>query len=531
VRPLLPTWYAFFVAMAAPALAAPQEGLALAWEDAKKLDKATAYYTRYLDLTHAEAMYGPGGYASYAKDDTVLLNYLSTSPNLYTPRTLTVKGKDAQGKEVDVPQMLAVDLRRLCSYKDKDRPLYLYKLWERLVDREFFYHQFDGYQDVEDWDVDQFGRRVPTQARGRRNVRKMRPADHLNKAQLAELYAATASQVPVVCGDWFFWLASVSADRGNEKDGKFVGGGYGYYDFLGLKNRADYFRVIGFDPNNLKSEESLLLAVVDKTDGGVAQNHRMIAREDAVGRPAWRTLDFLDNNLGNRNPLKILNPYRGLDHQAEEHFGTLSNGLAVTIACDAKGNLQTTAPDKIGPDKSARWDGNKDYRIHTTRSCFSCHSNGFLQDIPDKVRATYRFDPKGGYNALASADEYEREFLQAAYLRDLNVKVRRDREEYELALAPLLPPLKDKPSSTQVAEVFNEGYFRYELARMSPAMVAAGLGVTPEVFAERFRAYRLNDKLSSHPINVLSTGGAMARVDYEEHYALLMQITRGVSVP
>src|SRR6185437_3694782 len=95
------------------------------------------------------------------------------------------------------------------------------------------------------------------------------PARHLNRAAADELYRLTQSQVPVVTGDWFFVQTCIEADRGG------IGRGFGYYDFLGMKNRADYFKIIGLDEKDWRGVISEVAAIVLGHNSGVASNDRV----------------------------------------------------------------------------------------------------------------------------------------------------------------------------------------------------------------------------------------------------------------
>lgn len=473
--------------------AAPQEGLSLALADARQLSKEDAYSTRYLDLTHLDQ-----------KQFEFYRTVLDFQVNLLSREAGLVKTRAVAGGQV-----LAFDLR---DYGIDP------KVWERLLTREPYYHEVRVNLEYSPNTVttNQYGQQVQ-QKGAAKQVRKQYPGSYLPPKQVQELYALTTSSVPIVLGDWFFVMTAVAADRGG------IGQGFGYYDFLGLKTRADYFRLIGFDEKDWRGIISEIGAVVLAHNSGVAQNDRLVVRRGAVDGWAWFTLDFFDSNRDDKNPLAILDRDKGLKHQAERHFGRLPNGLPVVIACDDKGVLQETAPDKIGPDTSAH--GN-DKRIHSSKSCLSCHSNGFLKDVPDEVRAIYTMDREKGYNLLTSPLKEEQLKLQRIYMRDIQRHLDWDRAAYAKAVQECVG-LDIKT----VTDDYREGYERYILHPVEAVQVAAGLGLSKADFDAKLRAYRSADPLASHILAALSVGRPITRTSYESVYALLQQITRGVALP
>lgn len=480
----------FWFLLGGIAHAAPQDGLLFAWVDAKTLDKNTAYFTRYLDMSH----FDKNRQEFYSTLLNFHINLLSREAALVPCRIF------ANGR------MLAIDLR---DYGIDP------KVWERLVAREPYYHETRVILDYPTvTTTDQYGKAQQTKG-APKQVRKVSPARHLPSKDVQELYVLTRSEVPVVTVDWFFAMTAVAADRGG------IGKGFGYYDFLGLKNRADYFKLIGFDEKEWRGIISEIGAIVLAHNSGVAQNDRMVVRRGAVDGWAWFTLDFFDNNLEDRNPLAILDRDKGLKHQAERHFGRLPNGLPVVIACDDKGVLQETAPDKIGPDTTAR--GN-DKRIHSSKSCLSCHSNGFLKDIPDEVRLIYTVDREKGYNLLTSPIKEEQIKLQRIYLRDLQQHLDADRASYAKAVQEC-----NGQEVKLACEDYREGYEAYILRPLSPDACAAGLGVSRQDFDRRLAAYRTADPLAAHALAALSVNRPITRSSFESLYPLLQQVTRGVA--
>jgi hypothetical protein len=477
------------LAWAANAPAAPPEAFAQVLLDARTVyaqDKETAYFTRYLDLTHKS----DEDFTFYRTVLTLHVNLLSREALIVAPR--------------QVGKILALDLR---DYGIDA------KVWERLINREPYYHQQKEYvEQTPRYGTDAYGRQVVT-GHDQKKAVKIAAADFIPQPQAKELYALTQSQVPVVLGDWFFVQTSVEADRGG------IGKGFGYYDFLGLKNRDDFFKLVGFDEKDRRSIVSEIGAVVMGHNSGVAQNDRMVVRRGAVDGFLYFTIDFFENNLDEQNPLAILDRDKGLKHQAERHFGVLPNGLPAMLACNDKGVLQDTAPDKIGPDHTAS--GN-DKRIHPSKSCVSCHSNGFLKPITDEVRQIYSVDRERGYNLLASPSKEEQLKLSRIYLRNLNQKLEDDRKAYTRAVKEC----NGQDVAAACAD-YRDAYERYVLKSLDIEAIAAGLGVTVPHLQARLKTYRSADKLTAHNLAPLSVGRPITRGNYEQLFPLLMAVARG----
>jgi hypothetical protein len=467
---------------AGPLFADPGSALAFAVEDACELARTEAgrerlHYVRYLDLSSHEPGDKPGQRGWWARLLTMQLNALSREAHLTPPRVV------AGGN------LLAFDLR---DYRiDK----FVYGRLNGLTAGEPYFHVVVR--------IDEHGR----------SVKKSDYAPWMNPVGMKLLIELTGSSVPILRGDWFFGQTCIQAGRGKAGSED----GHGYYDFLGVKNRDDYFRLVGVDVKRARERQSELSAVVIGTRSGVAQNTRQVVRLGADDGGAWFTLDVFDADQDVRNGLRLLDRDKGYKHDAEEHFGRLPNGLWAVIACDDRGNLQDSAPDKIGSDKTAR--GN-DRRIHSAKSCFSCHVNGGLQDLEDEVRAT--FTPgKGGTAELGSVEYYEALKLRRLFLRDLAPFLAKDRLAYTLALKEccgMTPP--------ELAAAYREGYELYYLAPVTLELAANELGCTPADLTRKIVAFRKTETNFDPSLAPLVVGRPLSRTNFEELYPTLQKIMR-----
>jgi hypothetical protein len=349
-------------------------------------------------------------------------------------------------------------------------------------------------------------------------------ATWLDGWEIQNLKYFTHSEVPILRGDWFFAQTCLSADRGDFKNRK----GFGYYDFNGIANRDDFFRLVGLDERRAKDRQNEFAAVILGRSSGVAQNDRVAIRLGADDGGAYGTLDFFDSNRDIKNPLRIIDRDKGLKHDAEEWFGFGPNFLWKVIACTDKGELQESAPDKIGPDKTAK--GN-DRRIHVSKSCFSCHTDGGLQDLgEDEVRATFTKDGKGGYFELGSVDFGEALKLKRILLRDLRPSIAKDRETYRVALAEAtrLPEIEGDKGWTpaEAAAAIRDGYELYWVQPVTVAMVANELGCTPDDLTRKLVAFRSRETNYDPSLAPLLKGRSITRNNMEELYPTLQKIMR-----
>lgn len=224
------------------------------------------------------------------------------------------------------------------------------------------------------------------------------------------LVNATQARVPLVPADNFVWQTAIQANRK-----------VGYYGFSGVKNRNDYFKLIGLDIKQSTDYSPELFAAV--ANSGVAKEPRRIIRYRTLGGGAWATHDS-KQSIDQFNPLRFLNG--GYKHNAEEWFGFLPNGMWTVFLSDDKGTRQDSAPDFIGFDHFAH---DNDGRIHVGLSCWRCHSDGGLQGIKDSIRNTFSFP-----QVLQSPSLKELLNAQQHYFQRIEGKLTSDRSTHDDAM-------------------------------------------------------------------------------------------------
>lgn len=330
-----------------------------------------------------------------------------------------------------------------------------------------------------------------------------------DKEALAYLVAQTRSKAPIVRGDWFLYQTAQQTDRKP-----------GYYDFLGIKDRAGLEKLVGFNAKvaaDAKRKE-LLEAVAESR---VAQQPRRIGAFNTVGGMRyWRTFD-MKLAVDKKNPLRVLD--NTLEHDAEEAFGPLANNFWAWGLFDADGKRQDSAPDFIGPDRTSSTNNG---RIEVNLSCIRCHyaanmggTNG-LQSIDGWVRGLFVGDLK-----LQSPDYAVLKDLRQKYFRDLDGVIDDDRRTHARAV---------KEATGMTPAEWAKGYAalfaRYE-EPVTADRAAGEVGMLPLDFTRSLEAY-LKRTGSLDPIPAALIRGKRVPIkQYEEAFPLIQLAVKGLVQP
>ena len=396
-----------------------------ALSDARKRDPVLVQHDRYLWIGDIEL-----------KDQRDAIIALTFQANQLSRRPTFIRLERA-GREVLRLNLLEFGWKR--------------ETWERFLDvPEPFFHQ--TLEINEPWQRN-YGR-------GRieyfnKRVRKQASALWLDPNIAANLIAITQTQVPVVNARWWFTQVSRQVGLNNKENG------VGYYDWFGIKKRDDFFKVIALNEKaSLEFGKVMRAAIVHS---GVSEQNRQIERLQALGGGSWYTLDTTDST-GQGNAIRNLG--RGeMRHDAERHYGVLPNGLFAYLLCNAKGELQATAPDFIGPDDSLN--AGKAGRIHVNLGCVRCHVEG-LRPVDDWVRKNLR-KPLG----ILSPDYLKVLEIEQQYFSNLDRQLAADRKVYEDALGDLngLTPVQMAKAYTRFYDSYVKGHKAewtlQEIARMT----------------------------------------------------------------
>ncbi len=189
---------------------------------------------------------------------------------------------------------------------------------------------------------------------------------------------------PVLRADNFFWQTASQFDRK-----------VGYYGLLEIKDEKSFERLVGFDrkanvdPAYLDTISAVVQGEGQPNGSGVAREPRRIEFYTRTGAGVYtRTLD---NEIAKDEHDPVLFPNGGFRYKAVEAFGNSPSGMFLVglfVGNDPgqgqkEGQIQDSAPDFVGHDKTARYN---DAKIHIYISCFRCHDDGGLQGFSDYFR-------------------------------------------------------------------------------------------------------------------------------------------------
>ncbi len=360
------------------------------------------------------------------------------------------------------------------------------KVWEKLADIDPYFHRVVTEDVIEEFVeekkvkqaygyTDAYGHTHITEYRDevkkekrvrRRQISKRKLFVPNGAAQLAGLALLTGSDAPIVRADWFLVQSARQTSLDNLEDT-----GVGYYDFLGVRDRDDYFRLIGFNEGVLARFQSEVRSVVGES--GVAQGNRQIVVEGGVGGHHYTTLE-VKTQKGRGVAIANLRKNEFL-HAAEEHYAPLPNGLPATFLSDDKGVRQSSVPDFVAGNKS-ELNVSHDTRVHVNMACMQCHEGNVLMPIEDDVRPVYTGRLKTNTNSDKVFLELKRQY--GTYLERM---VNKDRADYQDKFKEVTGL-----AAKQAAAVYSKAFTDYAVGRIDLAGAAIEYGVRPDMLFKAF---------------------------------------------
>ncbi len=230
------------------------------------------------------------------------------------------------------------------------------------------------------------------------------------------------SEVPVLNAEWFRVQSSRQLSLRNQQTG------LGYADFLGFKNRDDYFKIVRFNQKDSEDLNKEVRSAVEQS--GVSPTGRQLVRFG--GGPTGYLWVALDTTDAFKN-IAIEQIKRGqFKHQIEEWYAHLPNGLPFLGLFNNEGVRQNNAPaDPAGFRDDSPLNESRDGRIHLgTISCLGCHAGAVLRDIDDHIRATKKYPVALGEPIKTKEDKRKFEELQEQYFSDLGEALEDDKRIY-----------------------------------------------------------------------------------------------------
>jgi mono/diheme cytochrome c family protein len=317
------------------------------------------------------------------------------------------------------------------------------------------------------------------------------PYRSLGGEPLREAARLTATESPLVRGDWFVATASQAAF---------------YHDFLNLPGTDRALeRQLQVDVRANLDEESAARSGFNGS--GVARNNRVLERRDAPLGAYWRSYDFSENtgrqNLFDR-PLGPLPGPHGFVQAGGEIIFHLPNGLLGFMLVDGAGGRVEKAPGDIVSDPKR-----PDRLVENGVSCLGCHSSGLIPK-DDQVRRHVLGHPHAFPLGV-------RETVRALYPPPATFRalVDEDSQKFVAALKKLGVAAGDpEPVSTVV--------LRYE-GVLDVRTAAAEVGCRPEELAARIRT----DIELTRTLGPLLARGTVQRQVFEEAFPQLLRLSPG----
>ncbi len=487
----------------------PALAVRLAYADSLRVPDKDAVYVRYMWTDEPESRWA---------DELLLAKYHA---NL----------RSDQGKFGEVvlvaPGLFRLDLRDF----GWDRPGKI-ELWEKFAGIDFFFHSKaklledsvievvwpGGKENGEDFDAGIY-----------ESVKKKKgdlidiPEWRLPPREINGLRHRLLTEAPVLHARWVFVQTARQVSIRNADEG------VGYYAWLGIKNRKDFFALTGTDEKLAAKLFTEWRGVVRRS--GIGQQVRQVVALNAVARRVWGTLDVF-RQAGRGQALRNLR--RGeFKHDAEEWYGFLGNGLPITALFNAQGEAQATAPDQIGPDDSQYRVG-KDPRVHVNLSCMRCHgtSKDMLQPCDEALRRTFRFE---WHLRLLDPDKRVHLELESQYLRNLDELLADDRVVYVRAIRRCTATAQNTAglSSPQITRLYCTAWNEYVEEPVTARKAARELGVSE---GELLRAIIRHARKRGGSDLILSQfldprSGGLTRLEWEECYALAAALVHGAHPP
>lgn len=310
------------------------------------------------------------------------------------------------------------------------------------------------------------------------------------------LRKATSSESPVLMAEWLFVQSATQRNLRNEDDS-----GIGYFDWLQVKDRADYFRLISFRIKESQLFGREFQAALEFSR--ISPQNRQIVRYLSIGGGVWATLDT-DKQVNRGVALRNLKRKGkgAFKHNTEEWYGPLSNGLPATFLSDDKGNRQNVAPgDTHGLHDTSPANESNNKALQNNLGCMNCHAGQVLQPFRDDIRQQFAAvtDPKTGKKvpgyllsgAINKKDEVE---FRKLYLSDIYFWLAEDRRHYHRAFAAatildLSDPLDKGLTAAAAAKAYSRAYYRYAIDPVTLSSSARELGVTRELWLSALRRY------------------------------------------
>jgi hypothetical protein len=385
----------------------------LAWQDARRLSASEAYDSRWLFFDGPNAKLRTRDWIS----SQGLVNGLTTSrrvllfPMILADGTVRRTWHDMQPLDWDQLVLVRVNLHAMKQSRQQ---------WDKLGDprlenqfhnyASLYFEASEGYQ-AGDYLVPATAEWI-SEPLGVEGVDPNRFKQY--RDAVAGLLKVTGNaRCPILNARNFVWQAAIQEDRVA-----------GYYTWLGIKDQKSFEELVRFDPK--------FAPIRDAVVSGVANELRVIERND---HGVWYTYDQTVPGVGNRNPLRQLDPAKFV-YSAIEAYGFLPNGFRATALFNDKGQTQNAAPDKVGYNK---WTQTNNGRIEVYFACHACHDReagrASLQPFSGYFR---QLASKPGVVAIGANEQRQLDAFAEIYLPSFDKWATIDKQLYAMSVKEAL---------------------------------------------------------------------------------------------
>lgn len=274
-----------------------------------------------------------------------------------------------------------------------------------------------------------------------------------------------------------------------------TGGGF-YYQWAGVPERKpEFFAAIGV------SEKTIGRLHADEGANVIFSRitrkvRRIVRRQGPLGG-AWETYDVKSSTV-ERDPFR--NPF-AFKYDATEHIAAKRNGLHVFALYDSRQRRQDSVPEEVAKDAS---DPHGDGIVKPMISCVRCHVEDGLRPFTNDQQRLLT----GGVDLLTERPQ-DAERLAAFYDTDLGKRLRRDREDFQAAVAQAT----GGRTTAEIAQALADLYASYIDELVTAERAARELGISVASFESRLAA--ADDPV----ILALCQGMSVQRLQWEASFA------------
>ncbi len=391
--------WAILLVSATDSAAQPAEAVLLAYRDIQRVAPYQRPYTRYLWISQDEPKLQWATWAAAAGH----INFLSRSRRIVSPPVVLRSGEVRVWPNLGPGDYASLSLLRVCLLDYHISP----EQWDKLANPaiEPIFHVLTK---VPEYPAGEYTNGTKYPAGPMKQAVALAPwlieplgvqgpaIDERFRRAVVGLATETGyAQAPIIEARNFVWITSIQFDRQ----------GAGYYDFLGVKDKKTFDKLVRLNEDIVPLREAV-------AESKVAQQPRRVERYGR-GDGYWITYDQVNQRAqGNRNPLETIDDTFRFD--ASEVIAPLDNGLPAFLLADFKGVRQDSAPDGVGYNHGSI---TNDGKIHIYLTCIACHDkragNAILQPFTPYFRTLWA---EPGPAALASTRFKTLKFFSELYL-------------------------------------------------------------------------------------------------------------------